>query len=193
MSRRKKQSKGLKANLKFELYGIVILTLSIIALSREGSVARSLTYLFRFMIGTWDFIVPSLFYLCRSLCYDETGMADMADEPQGRVTAIVLALSLMSHISLFAQLYPKGQFTAGQIMSQTWNSMVNGLSPSGKGQAILTYEVGGGIVGAALYSVLYFLFSQLGAKLIQYMLFIAGFTLMTGWSLTDVFAAFKRS
>jgi DNA segregation ATPase FtsK/SpoIIIE, S-DNA-T family len=186
LSRRKKQSKGLKANLKFELYGIVILTLSIIALSREGSVARSLTYLFRFMIGTWDFIVPLLFIYVGLFVMMKREWPIWRTSRKAGLLLIVLALLLMSHISLFAQLYPKGQFTAGQIMSQTWNSMVNGLSPSGKGQAILTYEVGGGIVGAALYSVLYFLFSQLGAKLIQYMLFIAGFTLMTGWSLTDV-------
>ncbi|UUZ85976.1 hypothetical protein LJK88_22585 [Paenibacillus sp. P26] len=176
MARNRRKGKGIKTSLKYELYGILILTLSIIALSREGSVARSLTYLLRFVIGTWDFIVPLVFiYVGLYVMMKREWPAWRTPKKTGSLL-IVLALLLMSHISLFAQWFPKGQFTAGQILSQTWESMVNGLKATNQGQAILTYEVGGGMVGALLYSALYFLFANLGARLIQYVLFIAGFT-----------------
>ncbi|MBP1155945.1 MULTISPECIES: DNA translocase FtsK [unclassified Paenibacillus] len=186
MSKKRKRGKGLKTNLKFELYGILILTLSIIALSREGSVARALTYLFRFLIGTWDFVIPLVFIYAALYAMMKRGWPIWRTSRKGGLLLIVLSLLLMSHISLFAQLYEKAEFTAGQIWSQTWISMVDGLEPTMQGQEILTAGVGGGMIGAFLYSVLYYLFDNLGARLIQYTMFIAGFLLMTGLSLGDV-------
>ncbi|TVY10598.1 DNA translocase FtsK [Paenibacillus cremeus] len=186
MSRKRKKGKGIKTNLKFELYGIVILTLSIIALSREGSVARSLTYLFRFVIGTFDFIIPLIFIYTGLYIMMKREWPVWRTARKSGLLLILLSLLLMSHISLFAQLFPKGNFTAGQIFSQTWVSMVAGLESTGKGQAILTDSVGGGMIGALLYSVFYFLFDNLGARLLQYTLFITGFILLTGLSVGDL-------
>lgn len=187
MSKKRKRGKGLKTNLKFELYGILILTLSIIALSREGSVARALTYLFRFLIGTWDFVIPLVFIYAALYAMMKRSWPVWRTSRKTGLLLIVLSLLLMSHISLFAQLYEKAEFTAGQIWSQTWISMIDGLEPTMQGQEILTAGVGGGMIGAFLYSVLYYMFDNLGARLIQYTLFIAGFLLVTGLSLGDVF------
>lgn len=163
------------------------MTLSIIALSREGSVARALTYLFRFLIGTWDFVIPLVFIYAALYAMMKRGWPVWRTSRKGGLLLIVLSLLLMSHISLFAQLYEKTDFTAGQIWSQSWISMVDGLEPTMQGQEILTAGVGGGMIGALLYSVLYYLFDNLGARLIQYTMFIAGFLLVTGLSLGDVF------
>ncbi|MGG1598373.1 MULTISPECIES: FtsK/SpoIIIE family DNA translocase [Paenibacillus] len=186
MSKKRKRGKGLKTNLKFELYGILILTLSIIALSREGSVARALTYLFRFLIGTWDFVIPLVFIYAALYAMMKRSWPVWRTSRKTGLLLILLSLLLMSHISLFAQLYEKAEFTAGQIWSQTWIGMIDGLEPTMQGQEILTAGVGGGMIGALIYSVLYYLFDNLGARLIQYTLFIAGFLLVTGISLGDV-------
>ncbi|KPV57719.1 cell division protein FtsK [Paenibacillus sp. A3] len=186
MARKRKKGKGIKSNLKFELYGIVILIFSIIALSREGSVARSLTYLFRFVIGTWDFLIPLVFIYAGLYAMMKREWPVWRTHRKLGVLLIILSLLLMSHISLFSQLYPKGNFTEGQVLSQTWASMVDGLDPTEKGMAILTDGVGGGMIGAVLYAVLHFLFSNLGARLIQYTLFVVGFILITGLSVGDI-------
>ncbi|MCP3772861.1 DNA translocase FtsK [Paenibacillus sp. MZ04-78.2] len=186
MARKRKKGKGIKSNLKFELYGIVILIFSIIALSREGSVARSLTYLFRFVIGTWDFIIPLVFIYAGLYAMMKREWPIWRTHRKLGVLLIILSLLLMSHISLFSQLYPNRNFTEGQVLSQTWASMVDGLNPTNKGVAILTDGVGGGMIGAVLYAVLRFLFSNLGASLIQYTLFVVGFILITGLSVGDI-------
>ncbi|CAG7624061.1 DNA translocase FtsK [Paenibacillus allorhizosphaerae] len=186
MAKRRKRGKGIKTNLKFELYGIVILTLSIIALSREGSVARSLTYLFRFVIGTWDFVIPLIFIYAGLYVMMKREWPVWRTSRKTGLLLILLSLLLMSHISLFAQLFPKGNFTDGQILSQTWTSLVAGLSSKADGQTILTDGVGGGMVGAFLYAVFHFLFDNLGARLLQYTLFVSGFILVTGISLGDL-------
>ncbi|WP_426446990.1 DNA translocase FtsK [Paenibacillus sp. S-38] len=186
MSKKRKKGKGIKTNVKFELYGIAILTLSIIALSREGSVARSLTYLFRFLIGTWDFLIPLVFIYAGLYAMMKREWPVWRTPRKYGIALIVLSLLLMSHISVFAQLYPKADFTGSQIWSQTWYSMKEGVKPTQQGQAILRDEVGGGMIGASLYSVLFMLFSNLGARLIQYMLFAAGFMMVTGLSVADI-------
>lgn len=191
MSKRKK-GKGIQTSLKFELYGILILTLSIIALSREGSVARALTYLFRFMIGTWDFVIPLVFIYIGLFAMMKREWPIWRTSRKSGMLLILLAFLLMSHISLFAQMYPKTVFTAGQIVTQTWNGMVEGLDATQKGQAILTDGVGGGMIGALLYALLYFFFDNLGARLIQYTLFFAGFILLTGLSVGDLLAKFSK-
>lgn len=149
--------------------------------------ARALTYLFRFLIGTWDFVIPLVFIYAALYAMMKRSWPVWRTSRKTGLLLIVLSLLLMSHISLFAQLYEKAEFTAGQIWSQTWISMVDGLEPTMQGQEILTAGVGGGMIGAFIYSVLYYLFDNLGARLIQYTLFIAGFLLVTGLSLGDVF------
>src|ERR1700686_228509 len=58
---KKKKKATAKSSIRYELYGIVILILSVIALSGGGRVARALTYLFRFLIGTSDKVIPIIF------------------------------------------------------------------------------------------------------------------------------------
>ncbi|WP_248926311.1 FtsK/SpoIIIE family DNA translocase [Paenibacillus hamazuiensis] len=186
MAKARKKSNALKATLKYELYGILILIFSVIALSREGSVARSLTYLFRFLIGTWDFVIPLIFIFVGLYVMMKREWPTWRSTRKFGVLLFVCGLLIMSHINLFGMLYPKGDYTAGRIISDTWSSMVNGFNSSDKARDILTHEVGGGMIGALLYSVLYFLFDNWGARLLQYTLFIVGFTLVTGISYIEL-------
>ncbi len=91
----------------------------------------------------------------------------------------------MSHIALFTQLYPNGGFNGGTVIKSTWSAMIDGISTSAEGQNLLKHGVGGGMIGALLYGGLYFLFDNLGARLIQYSLFAIGFILATGISYVD--------
>ncbi|MFH5183231.1 DNA translocase FtsK [Paenibacillus sp. TAB 01] len=191
MARPKKKSKALKTNLKYELYGIIILTLSVIALSQGGPVARALTYLFRFVIGSFDFIIPLIFIYIGLYVMVKRAWPVWRTSRKSGILLMILAVLIMSHISLFDKLYPNGKFTAGMIMTQSWDSMVDGLQATDKGKDILKLEVGGGMLGAAMYSLLYFLFANIGAKLIQYTLFIIGFILLTGWSIGDLMSKLK--
>jgi S-DNA-T family DNA segregation ATPase FtsK/SpoIIIE len=61
LAKHRKKSGKVTLQLKYELYGILILIFSVITLSKEGSVARSLSYLFRFFIGVFDWVVPVVF------------------------------------------------------------------------------------------------------------------------------------
>ncbi|WP_420819446.1 DNA translocase FtsK [Paenibacillus thalictri] len=186
MAKSRKKSMVAKASLKYELYGILILIFSVIALSREGAVARSLTYLFRFLVGTWDFVVPLIFIYVGLFVMMKREWPKWKTVKKSGLLLFICGLLIMSHINLFELLYPKGNFTGGRVISETWTSMTSGFNASDKGRDILTHEVGGGMIGALLYSVLYFLFDNWGARLLQYTLFIVGFTLVTGISYVEL-------
>lgn len=186
LARPKKRSKAIKTNLKYELYGIVILTLSVIAISQEGPVSRSFKYLFRFLIGSMEFIIPLVFIYLGLYVLVKRAWPVWRTTRKAGILLIILAFILMSHISLFDELYPKGKISGGMIMSQSWSSLMTAMEASERGRAALEREVGGGIIGAALYSLLYFLFANLGAKLIQYMLILIGVLLVTKLSIGDI-------
>ncbi|GAA4872009.1 DNA translocase FtsK [Paenibacillus vulneris] len=191
MARPKKRSKVMKTNLKYELYGIVILTLSVIAISQEGPVARSFKYLFRFLIGSMEFVIPLVFIYLGLYVMVKRAWPVWRTTRKAGILLIILAFILMSHITLFDDMYPKGKITAGMIMSQSWSSLMTAMEASDKGRAALDREVGGGILGASLYSLLFFLFANLGAKLIQYMMILIGILLVTRLSIGDIIQKVK--
>ncbi|NEW05608.1 DNA translocase FtsK [Paenibacillus sp. SYP-B3998] len=186
MAKRKKKGKALKTSLLFELYGIVILIFSVIALAQQGHVGNSLMYLFRFFVGTWYSLIPLIFIYVGLYAMIKRAWPPMRTAKKAGVLLFIVGLLIKNHIDLFAQLYPDGGFSSGKVISSTWDAMLQGLHPSDVGKTALQHGIGGGMIGAFLYSVLYFLFDYLGARLIQYTLFVIGFILATGISYVDV-------
>ncbi|SDM99806.1 DNA segregation ATPase FtsK/SpoIIIE, S-DNA-T family [Paenibacillus sp. yr247] len=186
MAKRKKKGKALKTSLLFELYGILILIFSVIALAHQGHVGNSLIYLFRFFVGTWYSLIPLIFIYVALYAMIKRAWPQLVTAKKAGILLFVLGLLIKNHIDLFAQLYPDGGFTSGKIVSSTWSAMLEGLYPTDAGRAALEHGIGGGMIGAMLYSVLYFLFDYLGARLIQYAFFVMGFILATGISYVDI-------
>jgi S-DNA-T family DNA segregation ATPase FtsK/SpoIIIE len=186
VAKRKKKSKAIKSSLMFELYGIIILIFSVIALAEQGHVGKSLMYLFRFFVGTWDVLIPlTCIYIALYVMIKRCWPPIRTMKKSG-ILLFVLGLLIKNHIDLFRQLYPNSDFSDGSIVSYTWHTMIDGLSSTQSAMKSLQDGVGGGLIGALLYSALRFLFADLGARLIQYALFAIGFILATGISYVDV-------
>ncbi|MFS0839292.1 DNA translocase FtsK [Paenibacillus sp. 1P03SA] len=183
MAKRRKKSKTVKTNLMFELYGILILIFSVIALAREGHVGRSFHYVCRFFIGTWDFLIPLIcIYIALHVMVKRSWPSRWTTRKTG-VLLIVTGLLVMNHINLFQALFLEGDYQATTILSVTWEALKQGLQPAnGK---ILLNDVGGGMIGAIVYSLLYFLFDNMGARLVQFALFAIGLILVTNLSYVE--------
>ncbi|WP_409340917.1 DNA translocase FtsK [Paenibacillus sp. MBLB4367] len=183
---RKKKSK-LKLTIKYELYGIIILVLSVIALSREGRVARSLTYLFRFLIGAMDWVIPVVFIYIGLYVFIKRAWPGGWSVRKTGLALLLTGLVLYNHMSMIHLLDPNADFTApSYIVSSSWNSMMEGLRASGGKSDILQADVGGGMIGAILYACLYFLFGGWGSRFLVYALFVVAFLLITGMSVVDI-------
>jgi S-DNA-T family DNA segregation ATPase FtsK/SpoIIIE len=186
VAKRKKKAKALKASLMFELYGIIILIFSVIALGKQGHVGKSLMYMFRFMVGTWDILIPLIFIYIALYSMIKRGWPPLRTAKKAGILLFISGLLIKNHIDLYSQLYPTGNFNDGSIITETWTTLIKGLSANESALKALQEGVGGGIIGALLYSALHFLFADLGARLIQYALFAIGFILATGISYVDV-------
>lgn len=185
--RSKRGSKAVKEVLKYELYGIIIIALSVISLSREGSVSRALTYMFRFLVGEMDFVIPVAAVYVGLYCMVKRAWPNDWTARKTGILCLLLGFVLMNHMSMFEALDPNEDFRMpSYILGETWRTMTEGLSLSHNGTSILQNNIGGGITGALLYALLYFLFGNLGSSLLVWTLFGIGILLVTGISAVDV-------
>ncbi|RAV03579.1 DNA translocase FtsK [Paenibacillus sp. YN15] len=185
--RSKRGSKAVKEVLKYELYGIIIIALSVISLSREGSVSRALTYMFRFLVGEMDFVIPVGAVYVGLYCMVKRAWPNDWTARKTGILCLLLGFVLMNHMSMFEALDPNEDFRMpSYILGETWRTMTEGLSLSHNGTSILQNNIGGGITGALLYALLYFLFGNLGSSLLVWTLFGIGILLVTGVSAVDV-------
>ncbi|GAB2722374.1 DNA translocase FtsK [Paenibacillus thermoaerophilus] len=184
MAGRRRRSKSMKANLKYELYGIIILTMSVVVLSQTGSVPRSFTYLLRFVAGVGYWIFPLVaIYIGLYAMIKREWPKGWSSKKSG-LLILALGFLLENHIRMFSAIDPDGQWTDSRfILSQTWLSMTEGLKDS---EGILRHGVGGGMVGAVLYACLSFLFDRTGSQIIVYALWLIGFLLVTNLSFVDI-------
>lgn len=191
MAKRRRKSGSLSSQLKYELYGILILIFAVIALSHEGPVGRSLMYLFRFFIGVLDWVIPVIFIYIGLYVMIRRGWPSGWTTRKTGLLLILLGFLIMNHITMFRLSDQNEEWTsASWIVSQTWSSLRDGLNP--QNEQLLTDGVGGGMIGAILYACLYFLFDNLGARLIEYTLFAIGFILVTGLSYVDMGVKIKQ-
>lgn len=177
----------MKMTLKYELYGILILALSVISLSREGSVSRALTYMFRFLIGQMDFAIPVIAIYVGLYCMVKRAWPNEWTVRKTGFLCLLLGFVLMNHMSMFEILDPNKEFLMpSYILGETWRTVTEGLSLAHNGTSILDNNIGGGMVGALMYALLYFLFGNLGSQMLVWTLFGIGIILVTGISVVDV-------
>ncbi|WNQ13789.1 DNA translocase FtsK [Paenibacillus aurantius] len=184
---RKKKKKSVQTTLKFELLGIAMLLFSAIALFRTGSVGRSLTILFRFTVGVLDWIIPLVFiYLAFFVMINRAWPRSWTPKKSGILLAL-LGWILMNQMSFIHQLVSSTDaITPSLIWNDTWKTLKEGISTYPSQGDILTREIGGGIIGAFLYSCLFFLFGYEGTVIMVVALFAVGAMLLTGISFVDV-------
>jgi S-DNA-T family DNA segregation ATPase FtsK/SpoIIIE len=151
-----------------------------------------LTYMFRFLIGTSDKVIPIIFiYIGLYVMMKRAWPTSWSRWKMGVVIGL-LGWFVINHISMMHSINSNDDLKVpADIIHVTWESMMAGLEPD-VGAAILPTNVGGGMVGALLYATLYFLFGYLGSNLIAYTLFIIGFILITGVSIVDLAGKLKN-
>ncbi|WP_419873154.1 DNA translocase FtsK 4TM domain-containing protein [Candidatus Pristimantibacillus sp. PTI5] len=189
MAKKKRRKKTLGSNLKYEVYGILLITISIIALSGEAAVGRSLSKLFGLVLGKFYFVLAIIGIVI--------GLAVMIKRawPKGwtnRRTGLfilVLAFTLMSSISEIDQkLSPTVGLTGTMIFRQLSSDLQMSLIsvPVENDLPIRDKEISGGYVGAIQYSLFFSLFGYYGAKLIMFVMFAISIMLMTGKSYVEL-------
>ncbi|MYL71032.1 cell division protein FtsK [Halobacillus litoralis] len=186
--KKKKKQSNMKSHLKFELLGLFFLFIAVIgsgasAIS-DGAVPGGLERFWQFLFGVWYFIA-SLFFLIVGvyLMVKRKWPAFLHKRLLG-VYTIVTALLLFTHLETLSAELGSGE---GSIFAMTWDritGMMRGELPF--------YSIGGGLTGAILLSISYYLFAKAGAAILSFFLFIIGVIFVSEKSIGELFAKLGR-
>jgi S-DNA-T family DNA segregation ATPase FtsK/SpoIIIE len=182
MARRKKKRKTeWKSQLTFELIGLGLLVIAVVTFARLGTVGETFVRLFRFFLGEW-FVVLAIGLLVISLyVMIKRQKPKLWTRRLSGIYVTILSFVLFSHVGLFHQLSAKEGFQDQSVIRNTWNLFwleMRGETPPS--------DLGGGMVGSVAFAVSHFLFAEMGTYFLCFILFIIGFILMTGKSLSEL-------
>lgn len=176
--------------LKYEIYGIILITLSIIALSGEAAVGRTLSKMSALMLGKFYFVIPLVgIYIGLAVMISRKWPSKWTARRSGLLLA-TLAFALMSTVSAMGQrLAPVAPMTFANIMGQIHRDLQGSLfSPASgdSGFSLLQLNISGGYIGGFEFALLYSLFGMAGAKLIMIVMLAISFMLVTGLSYVEL-------
>ncbi|WP_139998454.1 FtsK/SpoIIIE family DNA translocase [Paenibacillus paridis] len=189
MAKKKRRKKSIGTNLKYEVYGILLITISIIALSGEAAVGRSLSKLFGLVLGKFYFVLAIIGIVIGLIVMVKRAWPRGWTNRRTGLLILVLAFTLMSSISEIEQkLSPTTNLTGTLIFRQLSSDLQLSLIsvPAENDLPIRDKEISGGYVGAIQYSLLFSLFGYYGAKLIMFVMFAISIMLMTGKSYVEL-------
>ncbi|WP_243895987.1 DNA translocase FtsK [Paenibacillus sp. F411] len=190
LAKRKRKKRAVFASvLKYEIYGIILMTLSVIALSGEAPVGRSLSKMSGYVLGKYYFVIPLIGIYYGLMVMIHRKWPKVWNSRRTGVLLLLLALTLMSTISAMeAKLAPIGQFTSGNVLSQIHSDLQGELlyAESDGNHPVLGKDIGGGYVGALQLSALLLFFGAIGARLIMIVMLIISFMLITNLSYVEL-------
>ncbi|WP_100330968.1 DNA translocase FtsK [Bacillus xiapuensis] len=183
-SRRTKKSPQIKEALKLELIGIILIALSLIGIIQLGAVGKAFVYFFRFFFGQWYMLgfIGTILYGTYIMVKRERPL--LFQRRQAGVYIVVISLLLLSHVKLFELLGNGRLFAEPSVLVNTWKLYWLEV----KEGARLTSDLGGGMIGAVLFSVSHFLFDTLGTRILSFVLIMIGLILITGKSAGELFS-----
>ena len=186
-SRKRKREQQLKEAIMFEVYGLVILAISIIALMQTGYIGNIFKGIFRFLAGSWDFVIPLIMMgISIYLIWKRKWPTKWGYRWNG-LLIIFMSLMLLSHYSLMEALTAAGQFSDQSVLKLTWSLIKEDFVAD-----VPLVDLGGGMIGAVLYASLTFLVDAKGILLIVPFMILIGILLLTGLSYLDILLKIKN-
>ncbi|RJS62240.1 DNA translocase FtsK [Bacillus sp. PK3_68] len=182
-SKRTKKSMQIKEAIKLELIGIITIALSLIGIIRLGAVGNAFVYFFRFFLGEWYMIgfIAAILYGIYIMAKRKRPL--LFRRKQVGLYVILMSVLLLSHVKLFELLGNGRSFNEPSVLINTWDlywlEVKEGTASS--------HDLGGGMIGATLFAVSYFLFDTLGTKILSFVLIMIGLILITGRSFGEIF------
>lgn len=193
--RKKKKKKALLGSvLKYEIYGILLITISVIALSGEAAVGRSLSSMAGYLLGRFYFVLPLIGIIYGLMVMIHRKWPSSWNSRHTGVLLLLLSMCLMSTISAMEQkLGPLSLLHPGNVMAQVHNDLSGSLTPGANDSNVymLGKDISGGYIGGLEYAALLWLFGSLGAKLLMIVMLAISFMLITNLSYVEIFTLLR--
>ncbi|KHE71397.1 DNA translocase FtsK [Halobacillus sp. BBL2006] len=183
-SKTKKKQSGFKEQVKFELVGLFFLFIAVFgsgasAIS-DGAIPGGLERLWQFLFGVWYFIASIFFLVLGIYLMVKRKWPTFLHKRLIGIYIIITALLLFTHLETLSDELAAGN---GSILGLTWDRITTMM----RGENSF-YSIGGGLSGAILLSITYYLFSGVGAAIVSFFLFIIGIIFISEWSIGELFS-----
>lgn len=175
-SSKKKNTRKKTTPLTYELIGIGLIAMSLIAIFQLGPVGRGLTAAATYLFGNFQLLLPvSVIGVSFYLVIYRT-IPQFTNRVAVGIYFVLISLFLFAHVLLFDQLAEEGLLQTSSAFRETHEELMKSE----------TTNVGAGMAGALLYAVFHFLFASTGAKVAAVTMMLAGIIMMSGRSLGSV-------
>ena len=178
--RQKKSQSEWKRTVSFEVIGLLILAFSIIAIAKLGMVGNTIVLFFRFFSGEWYMLLLLGMVILSGYIIWKRDLPPFFTRQLVGTYIIVLSILLLTHVSLFNLLSRGDDFVNPSVIINTWELFWFDV----RGETS-TSDLGGGMVGAILFSIFHLLFDAKGTRWIATIFIVIGVILVTGRSLND--------
>ncbi|EGT1916008.1 DNA translocase FtsK [Listeria monocytogenes] len=172
---KKKQS----ASFRLEITGVILIAIGVIGLLQLGFVGRGFFALAEMFVGFLSYVLLAGSVILGGYMVIRRKMPHLFSK---RLVGIYLiVLGFLTYIHMYFIIHNLG--ANASVVSSTWKLVLENLfRPNQVG------FVGGGMIGAAITSITYFLLDRLGTNLIAVLLIIYGFSLVSGISIRQFFS-----
>ncbi|EDN9404000.1 DNA translocase FtsK [Listeria monocytogenes] len=172
---KKKQS----ASFRLEITGVILIAIGVIGLLQLGFVGRGFFALAEMFVGLLSYVLLAGSVILGGYMVIRRKMPHLFSK---RLVGIYLiVLGFLTYIHMYFIIHNLG--ANASVVSSTWKLVLENLfRPNQVG------FVGGGMIGAAITSITYFLLNRLGTNLIAVLLIIYGFSLVSGISIRQFFS-----
>lgn len=188
-STRKKRRK-VKKGFQLEIIGLLFILFAIFSSGAnffsDGFIPSILEYILRFFLGMWYFIGSIILFILGLYLIIKKQYPKFVTKNKVGLLILLLGGLLLTHIYLLeTELI---QNTNQNIISLTWGNFVSYINGTLRGTL-----TAGGMIGALLLTLTFYLFTGIGAKIIGYFMLVIGILIITELSLGDLFKKFYES
>nr|WP_106784305.1 DNA translocase FtsK [Lysinibacillus timonensis] len=182
MAERKKKpatrAKSKGGPLIYEIIGLLLIAFGIIVFFEFGVVGSIVQSAAMFLFGNWYIVVPFLSVFLAIVLMIKRNPITLKDRMIQGFILLICSLCIFSHSFLFEDLARTDGLLSDSVLRETWRILMENGGITDRSNAL-----GGGFVGALLFSLFHVLFDAGGAKVAAWVILFIGIILVTGKAL----------
>ncbi|WP_332648266.1 FtsK/SpoIIIE family DNA translocase [Lysinibacillus sp. 54212] len=167
--------------LAYEIIGILLIAFAMIAFFELGIVGRITKTISMFLLGNLHFFIPFLCMLIAGIFMVRRRGITLKNRIVIGTLFVMAGFSIFSHSILFEQLHNANTLLSNSVIRETWRILIEM-----EGVIKRSDSLGGGMIGAILFSLLHILFDSIGAKIASWVLLLIGVILISGKALVPL-------
>lgn len=164
--------------LAYEIIGLLLIGFAIIVFFEYGVVGRTIQTISMFLLGNLHIVVPFFAVLIALMLMVQRKNISFKDRIVQGSILIICSWTIFSHSLLFEELYKSHKLLSDSVLRETWRLLIEMDGIENRSDAL-----GGGMIGAILFSMFHILFDATGAKIAAWVLLFIGIILISGKAL----------